>query len=108
MISLQCEDLIVSLFRKPLARVSSNIELLGVLAHILNVFDEVLVDSELVSLLLAHDINVKAELLVLSLNIIVPMESLIELVLEELDFVLVLLHLGGGRPHLLEVFSLLS
>jgi len=74
----------------------------------LNVFDEVLVDSELVSLLLAHHIDVKAEFLVLSLNIIVPMEGLVELVLEELNFVLVLLHLGSGWPNLLEVLPLLS
>jgi hypothetical protein len=55
-----------------------------------------LVHAVLVALLLAPDINLLAEGLVIRLEVIELNEGLVELVLEQLDLVLVLSHLSGG------------
>ena len=108
MISFQCKDLVVGFLGQTLAGVGASVEFLGIVTHQVDVTDDVLVGAKLVAVLLSHHIDISAEASVLRLNVIVADQSLIELVLQQSDFVLILLHLGGLRAHGLEVLSLLS
>ena len=107
MVCFECEDLVVGFLGETLARVGARVEFLGIVTHQVDVTDDVLVGTKLVAVLLPHHVDVSAETTVLSLNVIVADQGLIELVLQKPDFVLVLLHLGGLRAHGLEVLSFL-
>jgi hypothetical protein len=107
MVCFECEDLVVSFLGETLAGVGARVEFLGIITHQVDVTDDVLVGTKLVAVLLSHHVDVSTEATVLSLNVIVADQGLIELVLQQSDFVLILLHFGGFWAHCLEVLSFL-
>ena len=96
MLLLKRQDLVVGLLRDALALVGRVVELLDMLDGGGDLTLVALVHAVLVTLLLAPDINLLAEGLVIRLEVIELNEGLVELVLEQLDLVLVLSHLSGG------------
>ena len=107
MVCFKCEDLVVGFLGETLAGVGARVEFFGIVTHQIDVTDDVLVGTKLVAVLLSHHVDVSTETTVLSLNVIVADQGLIELVLQQSDFVLILLHLGGFWAHCLEVLSFL-
>ena len=108
MVGLEGENLVVCLFRQSSGSKCRLIHLLSCLTHCADILQKVLIDSELVSVFLAHDIDVSSKSAVLSLDVIVANECLIELILKKADLVLILLHLSSRRSHGLQMFALFS
>jgi hypothetical protein len=105
-LGFESQDLVVSLLRAARAG-------LGQVVQLLNGFDSVAdltiitsVDAVLDELLLAHDIDLFAGVLVGRLDVVVLDQGLVELVLEKLDLGLLLSHLGTAGSVLLETLLL--
>ena len=94
---LEGQDLVVGLLRMALTEHDLSVHFLAVLGDALDLTAVAFVDPLLFFLLLTHDIDFTAELLVLSLEITVLDEGFIELVLVSLNEVVVSSHLGRGR-----------
>ena len=102
MFSFQSKDLVVGFFRKALALVGKVIKLLNFFYCLSDLSCKALVDTVLVTLLLAPDIDFLPKVFVLSLKIVKNNVGFVKLVFEHLDFMLVLSHLGSGGPDSLE------
>lgn len=102
MIGFKSENLIVGLFGESLPREGRLMHFLGIFTECLDVLEKVFVSPELIALLLTHHIDLLSQLAVLSLYLIVADQSLVEIVLQQLYFVLVLAHDGSRGPHLLD------
>ena len=104
---LEGQDLVVGLLRMALTEHDLSVHFLAVLGDALDLTAVAFVDPLLFFLLLTHDIDFTAELLVLSLEITVLDEGFIELVLVSLNEVVVSSHLGRGRADDLQTLLLL-
>jgi len=93
---LQSENLVVCLFADALALVTRIVKLFHVFDGRANLAAETLVDTRLVALLLAPDINFLAELFIARAQVIVASKGFVETVFHLLDFVVVLAHFAGS------------
>ena len=85
MLGLKGKDLVVSLLTNSLALESGSIEFLCLLACNSEFSTIPSVNSVLVSLFLPHHINCLAKPLVISLDVVVPDQALVKLVLKNFD-----------------------
>ena len=108
MLCLKGKDLVVGLFGDSLALESGPVEVLGLLVGDLDVLTVNMVDSDLVPHLLSHNVDLLPQGLVLTLQVVVLDQVLVELVLESLDQMGILDDLGGLWTHLLELLLLLG
>lgn len=107
-LGFQSEDLVIGFLGNSLSLIGGLVELLCSLVGNLNVFAITVVNSDLVSHLLSHYINLVSQSLVLSLKSVVFDETLIELVLHGLDLVSISSDLSGGWSNNFEVIFLLD
>lgn len=107
MLGFQSEDLVIGLLGNSLSLIGGLIKLLCSLVGNLDVFTISVVNSDLVSHLLSHDINLVSQGFVLSLKSVIFNETFVELVLHGLDLVSISSNLSGGWSDDFEVILLL-
>ena len=94
--AFQSEDLVVGILAEPGAVVGGLAVVLDLTDLLLDLTLVVLVDTRLVFQLLAPDVDLPAESLVLSLQVVVLLQGSLATVLQTLDLTLVLVCLGSG------------
>lgn len=107
-LSFQSENLVVGVLAETLAIVARTVVRLDGFDSEVDLSVVALVDTDLVSELLAPGVDVAAEELVLGHEVVVLLKCALAPVLQKLDLVLILSHLGGGGSHGLKVLMLLS
>jgi hypothetical protein len=95
MLSFQSQDLIVSLFRNSLSLISSSVKILGFIVSFVDFLVVSVVDSDLVSHLFSHNINLLSEGSVFSLQFVIFNERFVKLVFQSFNFVEILLSFSG-------------
>lgn len=102
MIGLERKYLIIGLLGDPLARVSHLVQTSRVFGDSLNICHQGFVCTQQVSVFLSHDINLKPEVSVPTLQLRILQQACLQLILKHLDLVAILVHHGRGRAHLLQ------